>query len=197
MLKILSPIFLAAICMLLCAAPAARAVVYTGFNGQYVQGILDPTSYPVTSVQNASNLTPPQALVGSGEEFTADFTDIFHNQWHLSMDLQDDYQMILRTSSPNPSANIGGPVMVQWHLYGLGFEIADLQFVSGPLDDRSVPSFDANNIWVGFNTLAAYSPYDSYTFQIVPVPEPSAAALLGLGAAVWLLRRRDKSRGNL
>jgi hypothetical protein len=155
-----------------------------GLYGHTVDGYAQAVG-PISNLQNGSNLNPPTAIVGNGPELWADFHDVFGTPWHLTVDFQDNYQVVFQTGSSNPSANISGGT-VGWNLTGFDFGIADFQIVSLPPSIPSpVVSFDQNSIFVGFPAMAAYAPYDSYTYQIVPTPEPGALPLAGLG--IWLM----------
>ena len=161
----------------------------TGLYGQTITGTCIATHYGITNLSNASNFTPPYATVGVGAEFSADFDDIFGQHWHETVDFHDNYTVFFHHSSPNPSANIGSSQLVQWHLTGFDFPIVDFQLIVAPsFMPRYIASFDANNIWVGFDALAAYSPYNEYGFQIV-IPEPSAALTLLILTATLSLSR--------
>jgi hypothetical protein len=164
-----------------------NAATYSGLTGQTVQGYAQAVG-PVSNLQNGSNFTPPTALVGNGLELWANFNDVFGQPWHLTVDFQDNYQVVFHTESPNPSANISGGT-VGWNLSGFDFSIADFQAVSLPPYMNPVWSFDQNSIYVGFGSMGAWSPYDTYTFQIVPVPEPGSLTILGWGLLVMLSLR--------
>ena len=186
-----SPIILAGIvigCM-----NCGGAQIFFGLEGQTLDGICASPVYNY-QVQNSSDLASPVAVVQNGPEFTADFVDVFGQQWQATADFEDNYQIVFQFSSPNPSANIGAGELIQWHFYGFNFQIQDLQpVVIPPLQDRSMPSFDQNDIWMGFNGFTAYSPWNSYTYQIVPVPEPKTPVLVMVGtvmAAAISLRKR-------
>lgn len=166
----------------------------SGLNGQTLYGICTSPVYNY-AVQNSSDLISPMAVVQNGPEFSADFTDVFGQQWHATADFLDNYQIVFQFSSPNPNANIGAGEIIEWHFYGFAFQIQDLQpAVIPPFQNRSMPSFDQNDIWMGFNGFTAYAPWNSYTYQIVPVPEPGTLTLLTVGAAAGAgtrLRRRQ------
>ncbi len=179
-------ILLAVILGVLASPVTSTANFYSGFYGYQVNGQLEPI-YNVWNLQNASNLGTPLAAVSNGIEFSASFDDVFNNHWNLSLDLQDDYRVVMRTTSPNPNANIGSGNFIRWHLYGFDVPVQNVTKVAVPRDDRSTVTFDANEIWIAFNGLAAWSPYDSYTFQIVPVPEPSVVCFLAVGGGLYAL----------
>jgi len=177
--------------------------IFSGLDGQTLDGICEPTLSYIQNMQNSSDLTSPIAVVQNGPEFSADFTDVFGQQWQATADFQDNYQIVFQFSSPNPSANIGSGELIQWHFYGFSFQVQDLQpVVIPPLQDRSIPSFDQNDIWMGFSGFTAYSPWNSYTYQIVPapVPEPKAPMLVMVGivmAAATSLRGKSLGRQGL
>ena len=174
---------------------------YSGLSGHQLDGLLEASPYYTSTIsepQNASNLGSPLASVDSGVEFSADFQDCFTQQWHLTADLQDNYQVVLRETSPLSQANIGtGDWMVRWHFYGFDFSVAGVELVSGPDPDwdTAIMSFDAQNVWIDFNHLYEVPSQGTYTFQIVPVPEPATTRLLGLGGVLCLILRRAKSSG--
>jgi len=144
-------------------------------------------SWPVLTMQGFSgNQGPSSAVVGDGVEFTADFTTTFDYQWRIDVDFRDDCTVFFTmTETTGKSwANIGSGEMIRFQFTDFDFPITDLQLVQHPpFDQRSIYSFDANNVWIGFDALAAWY---TYTFQIVP--EPGALALLAAGA--WVLTRR-------
>ena len=165
----------------------------TGMYGQAITGTCIVTHSVIVNMSNSSNYIPPYAIVGSGAEFSADFDDPFGQHWHETVDFTDDYKVFFRHSSPNPSANIGSGELVRWQLSGFDFEIQDVQVILEPsFSPRYFLSFDADNIYVGFDALAAYSPYNQYGFQIIVVPEPGALGLLA--GALWLWRWRIRGR---
>jgi len=165
---------------------------YFGLNGQTLYGICLSPAYNY-AIQNSSDLISPVAVVQNGPEFSADFTDNFGQQWHATADFLDNYQIVFQFSSPNPSANIGGGELIEWHFYGFNFQVQNLQpVVIPPLQNRSMPSFDQNDIWMGFNGFTAYAPWNSYTYQIVPAPEPGALTLLAVGAMAGAAARRRR-----
>jgi len=167
--------------------------IFSGLNGQTLDGICASPVYNY-QIQNSSDLASPLAVVQNGPEFSADFTDVFGQQWQATADFQDNYQIVFQFSSPNPSANIGAGELILWHFYGFNFQIQDLKpAVIPPFQNRSIPSFDQNDIWMGFDGFTAYSPWNSYTYQIVPVPEPKTPVLVMVGtvmAAAISLRNR-------
>ena len=161
-----------------------QATTYLGFYGHTVEGYAQAVG-PISNLQNGSNLSPPTAIVGNGPELWADFNDVFGTPWHLTVDFQDNYEVVFQTASSNPSANISGGT-VGWNLTGFDFTIADFQIVSLPPSIPSpIVSFDQNSIYVGFPVMAAYAPYNTYAYQIVPTPEPGVLPLAGLG--IWLM----------
>jgi hypothetical protein len=141
----------------------------------------------------------------NGLNFTAGFTDLFGQQWVATADFQNNNQIVFQFSSPNPSANIGagdGYSIMQWQFWGFGFQVQNLQGVALPPGggypyDRSLPSFDNNDVWMGFDGLAAYAPYNYYAYQITPIstPEPTTSHTLLLGIVVGCVAvRRSKRR---
>lgn len=177
--------------------------VFVGMDGQTVEGLCTSPIYNYQT-QNSSNAGTPLAVVQNGPEFSADFVDAFGQQWHAIADFQDNYQIVFQFSSPlDPSANIGaGDSLIQWHFTGFEFPIQNLEPVALPsLQNRSSFSFDQQDIWMNFDGFSAYSPCNSYTFQIVPVPEPGTFLLLLVGGGVLVLacRRRacDRVAGSL
>jgi hypothetical protein len=168
-----------------------QGTTYSGLYGHTVEGYAQAVG-PISNLQNGSNLSPPSALVGNGPEFWADFRDVFGTPWHLTVDFQDNYQVVFQTGSSNPSANISSGT-VGWNLTGFDFMIANFQSVSLPPSlPAPVVSFDQNSIYVGFPVIAAYAPYDTYTYQIVPTPEPGTLTLAGLGVLLVMARRNDR-----
>jgi hypothetical protein len=188
------PILLA--CVL--ASTASLSYGYSGLNGHTLSGTLERSPFydsAISVLANSSNLGSPLAQVNSGTEFSADFADIVPQQWQLTADFQDNYQVVLNETSPTPQANFtAGGWLVQWHFYGLDFDVGDVQLVSGPEApwDRSVVSFDADNVWIGFNGLYQELAWSSYTFQIVPVPEPGTLTLGLVGGLLCRGLRRGK-----
>jgi hypothetical protein len=164
----------------------------TGLYGHMLQGSLEKSPYyDVYNLQNTSNLGFPQAVVTSGPEFSAEFDDVFAQHWHLTADFQDNYQLVVNSvGAPSPIGT--NPWFIRWHFHNFDFAIADVQWAPepDPLWNRASLSFDADNIWIAFYGLYPYPPYDSYTFQIVPVPEPSSLAFLILGGLAVHRRRR-------
>lgn len=176
---------------------AGTSYGYSGFTGHQLSGALEANpAYLYSSIsepQNSSNLGTPLARVGSDTELSADFHDWVPQQWHFTADFQDNYQVVLRETSPTSQANLGaGDWMVRWHFSGFDFNVGDVQLVLGPgwPWDSALVSFDAQNVWIGFNHFYEIPDRGTYAFQIVPVPEPATAGLLGLGALVCLIRRR-------
>ncbi len=174
------------------AGPAhSRAASYAGFYGHQLDGELDPI-YDVSNVRNVSNMGTPLAVVGPGVEFWTSFDDFFSQHWNLTLDLYDNYQMVMQTSSPNPNANIWGGNLIQWHLSGFDFPIQDVTKVSVPTGDRSTITFNSTDIWISFSGLAMWSGYTTYTFQIVPVPEPAVTSLFLAGSVLLALACRRR-----
>lgn len=178
---------------LLCAAAAAYG---EGFYGQTVQGVLESSpAYAVYNLQNFSNQGSPQAIVTSGPEFSADFEDSFLQPWHLTADFGDDYSLVVHSGgAPNQIGT--GQWFVRWHFSNFQFPIADVQWAPepDPIWRKANLSFDSGNIWISFFGLYPWPPYDTYTFQITPAPEPASAALLAMGGCAVLLGRRRRAR---
>jgi hypothetical protein len=164
--------------------------VFSGFTGQLVDGHCQRTSFAINNLLNFSDF----AYVQDGIEFQANFSDIAGQTWQSKVDFNDNYQITFQFTSGNPSANAAGGELIEWHFFGFSFDIQGLQPVSIPaLQDRSLPSFDQHNIWMGFSAFTAYSPGNSYTYQLVPVPEPSMPALMAIitGMVLVVARKRN------
>jgi hypothetical protein len=164
-------------------------------DGHTLQGSLEKSPYyDVYNLQNWSNQGSPQAVVTTGPEFSADFDDVFAQHWHLTADFQNNYQLVVHSGGA-PSQIGTNPWFVRWHFHNFDFPIADVQWAPepDPLWNKASLSFDANNIWIAFIGLYPYPPYDSYTFQIVPAPEPTTMMLCTLGGRACLMRRRKRA----
>lgn len=170
-----------------------------GMYGQTVSGSCLVTHPFIQNMQNTANLGAPLAVVQDGPEFNATFNDGFSQQWQCSVDFLNDYRVVFQFSSPNPNANIGSGQLIQWHFSEFAFELGDLQKTivpSFPYDDQSIPSFDADNIWMGFSAFTAYAPMNSYTYQLLPVPEPQLLPVLLVGGLVFSCLRHKLRNGN-
>ena len=145
--------------------------------------------WPVLAMQSFSgNQGPSSAVVGDGVEFAAGFTTLVDFQWRIDVDFRDDCTVFFTmTETTGQSwANIASGEMIRFQFTDFDFPITDLQLLDYPAwDQRSIYSFDANNVWIGFDCLAAWH---TYTFRVVP--EPGTMALLVGGA--WVLTRCRK-----
>ncbi len=180
--------------VLVCAAGVAQGA---GLYGHTLQGALEKSPYyDVFNLQNSSNQGSPQAVVTSGPEFSAEFDDVFAQHWQLTADFQDNYQFVVHSGGA-PSQIGTNPWFVRWHFHNFDFRIADVLWAPepDPLWNKASLRFDTDNIWIEFIGLYPYPPYDSYTFQIVPVPEPATMVLCLLGGCVCLARTRRLARG--
>lgn len=178
---------------------SSAVLPWPGMYGQTVSGSCLVSHPAIQNMQNMANAGAPLAVVQDGPEFVATFRDVFSQQWRCEVDFLNDYRVVFRFSSPNPSANIGSGQLIQWRFSGFAFALEDLQKVvvpSYPYDDRSIPAFDANHVWMGFSAFTAYAPMNSYTYQLVPaVPEPQLMPALLIGGLVGdCLRQKLRSR---
>lgn len=167
----------------------------TGFYGHTLQGALEQNpGYEVYNLQNWSNQGTPRAVVTTGPEFSADFDDAFAQHWHLTADFQDDDQLVVHSGGA-PSQIGTGSWFVRWHFHDFDYPIGNVLWATDPdpLWTKASVSFDADNIWISFIGLYPYPPYDTYTFQIVPAPEPATMVLCLLGGSVYLMRRRKRT----
>jgi hypothetical protein len=167
----------------------ATPYLTSGMDGLTIDGSLSSPLYGYTILNSA-----PTAIVQNGPEFTASFQDVFGQQWTATADFMDNFQVVFHFSSPNPNANIGAGELILWHFTGFDFAVQGLQEINTPpFQDRSLPSFDQNDIWMGFNGLTAYSPWNTYTYQIetysIPDEIPTLPLLLmGMMTMMVLIR---------
>lgn len=156
------------------------------------------TNYSVNPLTLAGSLDTPYSYVDNppftqdGLHFSGRIMDYFGQVWLATADFQSNNQIVFQFSCQNNgNGNIAGTPILYWHFWGLGFPIEGLQpVVAGQAwwgtDDRSIPSFDQNNIWMGFSALANWAPYNYYVYQVLPVPEPTVSSLLVIGVVLAL-----------
>ncbi len=80
----------------------------------------------------------PATISSSDDSLSASFTDVFGNQWDATAswpDFQDNSQITLQFSSPNPDANIGSGQIIAWDFYGFesfGSEVQGVKLLNPP-----------------------------------------------------------------
>jgi hypothetical protein len=116
------------------------------------------------------------------------------------------YSDVAATLTVDYAVSFTGFYAYGMHLYlerqAGGVRLADYEFSTS--SGRLVYAVNANqNYWMAFydgsnlnHFLPAFTSEmnGTFSYSIVPVPEPGTLALLGLGGGIWLLRRRRSPR---
>lgn len=166
-----------------------NTTVFTGHSGGYIGA-----NFNSTTGSNAIStwLWSPVRTLNNGDTFSfysRSINSSFPDRLHLKLGLNGastnvaDYSTVL--TSINPNLTVGGYPGV-WTQYTV-----TLSGLSGPTSGRFAFHYDvtnagpsgANSDYIGIDTVA-------YTAN--PVPEPATMAVLGLGAAALIRRRRNK-----